>query len=132
VGCKPEDAASRKCVIFTVEIDARVVAPMMEDPPHVGVDAANIENIVQDFVYRPHRRDGVVVAVMRDVQQKECLRETIQKVESDKLPRIRIERVESNPTARKDCQPHGDFDPHRAVGFGGNAPVGKETVEAPA
>ena len=86
VGRKTKDAASRKRVVFTVEIDAGVVAPMMEDAPHVRVDAANIENIVQDFVYRPHRRDGIVVAVVRDVQQKECLGEATQKVEGDKLP----------------------------------------------
>ncbi len=35
VGRKPKDAASRKRVVFTVEIDAGVVASMMEDPPHV-------------------------------------------------------------------------------------------------
>ena len=86
VGRKPKDAASRKRVVFTVEIDAGVVAAMMEDTPHVRVDSTNIENIVQDFVYRRHRRDGVVVAVVRDVQQKECLGEAIQKVEGDKLP----------------------------------------------
>ncbi len=32
---KPKDAASRKRVVFPVEIDAGVVASMMEDPPHV-------------------------------------------------------------------------------------------------
>ena len=86
VGRKAKDAASRKRVVFTVEIDAGVVAPMMKDTPHVRVDSANIENIVQGFVYGPHRRDGVVVAVVRDVQQKECLGEAVQKIEGDKLP----------------------------------------------
>src|ERR1700683_58810 len=98
---KAEDAASRKRVVFTVKIDAGVVAPMMENPPHVRVDSTNIENIVQDFVYRPHRRDGIVVAVVRDVQHQECLGEATQKVEGDKLPRIRIEGVKSSPAARK-------------------------------
>ncbi len=73
VGCKSQDSPSRKCVVFTVEIDAGVVASMMEDPPHVRTDSAHIENVVQGSVYRPHRRDGVVVAVVSDVQQKECL-----------------------------------------------------------
>src|SRR5271154_6783232 len=35
---KPKDAASRKSVVFAVDIDAGVVAPMVEDTPHVGVD----------------------------------------------------------------------------------------------
>src|ERR1035441_3844314 len=52
---KAEDAASGKRVVFVVEIDAGVVASMMEDPPHIGADSTNIENIVQGFVYRPHR-----------------------------------------------------------------------------
>ena|SRR5208283_1746395 len=83
---KPEDAASRKRVILTVEIDAGVVAPVMEDTPHVGVDSTNIENIVQDFVYRPHGRDGIVVAVVRDVQHKKCLSQSTQEVNGDKFP----------------------------------------------
>jgi len=74
VGSEPEDTASRKRVVFTVEIDAGVVPSMMQDPPHVGADSAKIEDIVQGFVYGRHRRDGVVVAVMGDVQQEECLR----------------------------------------------------------
>ena len=86
VGRKPKDAASGERVVFTVEINAGVVAAMMENSPHVRVDSANVENIVQDFVYRPYRRDGIVVAVVRDVQQKECLGEAIQKVNGDKLP----------------------------------------------
>jgi hypothetical protein len=75
MGRKPKDAASRKRVVFSVEIDAGVVTPMMEDTPHVGVDSANIENIIQEFVYGRHRRDSVVVAVVGDVQQKKCLGE---------------------------------------------------------
>jgi hypothetical protein len=47
MGRKPKDAASRKRVVFAVEIDAGVVAPMMQDAPHVRVDSANIEDIVQ-------------------------------------------------------------------------------------
>src|SRR5580704_17348601 len=86
VGRKPKDSASCKRVVFAVEIDAGVVASMMEDTPHVRVNSANIEGIVQGFVYGRHRRDGVVVAVVGDVQQKECLGETAQKVEGNKLP----------------------------------------------
>jgi len=73
-----------------------------------------------------------MVAVVGDVQQKECLRDRIQKVEADELPRIRLERVESNPTAGQNRQPYCDFEPHGEVGFGRNAPVGKEIVEAAA
>ena len=51
MGRKPKDAATRKGVIFAVEIDARVVPSMMKDTPHVRADSANIENIVQSFVY---------------------------------------------------------------------------------
>ena len=86
MGRKPKDAASRKRVVFAVEIDAGVVAAMMEDAPHVRVDSANIEDIVQGLVYGRHRRDGVVVAVVGDVQQKECLGEAAQKIEGNKLP----------------------------------------------
>jgi hypothetical protein len=58
-----------------VEIDAGVMAPMMEDPPHVRADSAQIEDVVQDFVDARPGRYGVVIAVMGYVQQKECLRE---------------------------------------------------------
>src|SRR5579863_3258670 len=71
--CKPKDAASRKRVVFPLKVDAGVMTSMMEDAPHVGADSANIENIVQGFVDRSHRRDGVVVAVVCNVQQQECL-----------------------------------------------------------
>ena len=50
-----------------------------------------------------------MVAVVRDVQQQECLGEAIQKVEGDKLPGIRIERVESNPAARQHSQTQRRF-----------------------
>jgi hypothetical protein len=69
-----------------MEIDAGVMAAMMEDAPHVRADAAQIEDIVQGFVDARPGRDSVVVAVMRDVQQKESLREATQKVECNKLP----------------------------------------------
>ncbi len=55
IGRKPKDAASRKRVIFAVEIDAGVMASMMEDTPHVRADSANIEDIVQGFVYATAR-----------------------------------------------------------------------------
>ena len=77
---KSKDAASGKRVVFAVEIDAGVVAPMMEDPPHVGANSTDVENIVQGFVDRPHRGDGVVVAVVGDIQQKEGLCDGIDKV----------------------------------------------------
>jgi len=109
-----------------------VVASMMEDTPHVRVDSANIEDIVQGLVYGRHRRDGVVVAVVGDVQQKERLGEAAQKVEGNKLPWIGPERVERNPAARQDSQARGDLDPHRTVGFGRNIPVGKELIQAAA
>src|SRR5260370_6249411 len=86
MGRKTKDAASRQRVVFAVDIDAGVVASLMEDTPHVRVDSANIKDIVQGFVYGRHRRDGVVVAVVSDVQQKECLGEAAQKVEGNKLP----------------------------------------------
>src|SRR5271155_237904 len=75
IGRKAKDAASRKRVIFAVEIDAGVMAPMMEDAPHVRTNSAQVEDIVQGFVYERPGRYGVVIAVMGDVQQKECLRE---------------------------------------------------------
>src|SRR6267154_698487 len=48
---EPKDAASGKRVVFAMEIDARMVPAMMENPPHVGADSADIENVVQGFVY---------------------------------------------------------------------------------
>ena len=48
---------------------------VMEDTPHVRTDSAQIENIVQGFVDARPRRDGVVIAVVGDVQQEECLRD---------------------------------------------------------
>ena len=86
MGREAKDAASCKRVIFAVKIDAGVVAAMMEDTPHVRADSAEIEDIVQRLVYERPGRDGVVVAVVGDVQQKECLREAAQKVEGNKLP----------------------------------------------
>src|SRR5271170_350581 len=97
MGRKPKDAASCQRVVFAVDIDAGVVASMMEDSPHVRVNSANIENIVQDLVYGRHGRDGVVIAVVGDVQQKERLGEAAQEVKGDKPPRIRLERVDGNP-----------------------------------
>src|SRR5277367_6799511 len=72
---KAKDAASRKRVIFAVEIDAGVMAAMMQDAPHVRADSAQIEDIVQSLVDARPGRDRVVIAVMGDVQQEECLRE---------------------------------------------------------
>ncbi len=132
VGRKAKDASSSKCVVLTVEIDAGVVAPMMEDTPHVRVDPANIESVVQDFVYRPRRRDGIVITVMRNVEQKECLGEAVEQVDAHKLPGIRIESAERNPAARKHGEAQGDLDPHCPVGFGGKILVGKEAVQATA
>jgi hypothetical protein len=86
MGRKPKDAASRKRVVLALDIDARMVPSMVEDTPHVRVDSANIEDIVQGFVYGWHRRNGVVVAVVGDIQQKECLGEAAQKIEGNKLP----------------------------------------------
>jgi len=83
---KPKDAASRKRVVFALEIDAGVVPTMMENSPHVRADSANIENIVQGFVYGGHRRDSVVVAVVGDVQQKECLGKAAKNVQSNESP----------------------------------------------
>src|SRR5277367_1425312 len=68
VGRKSKDAAARQRVVFGVDINAGMVASMVKDTPHVRVDSAKIEHIVQSLIYRRHRRDGVVVAVMRDVQ----------------------------------------------------------------
>jgi hypothetical protein len=68
VGGKSKQAASRQRVVFRVDIDAGMMASMVEDTPHVRADSTKIEHIVQSLVYGRHRRDGVVVAVMRDVQ----------------------------------------------------------------
>src|SRR5271154_7181418 len=84
IGGEAKDAASRKRIIFAMEIDAGVMAAMMENTPHVRADSAQIENIVQGFVDTRPGRDGVVIAVMSDVQQKERLREAAYKVEGDK------------------------------------------------
>src|SRR5208282_6743031 len=75
IGGKAKDAASRERIIFAVEIDAGVMTAMMENTPHVRADSAQIEDIVQGLVDARPGRDGVVIAVMGDVQQKECLRE---------------------------------------------------------
>src|SRR5271155_2491726 len=75
MGGKAKDAASRKRIIFASEIDAGVMAAMMEDTPHVRADSAQIEDIVQGLVDARPGRDGVVIAVVGDVQQEECLRE---------------------------------------------------------
>src|ERR1700689_2369176 len=40
IGGKAKDTASRKRIIFALEIDARVMAPMMENTPHVRADSA--------------------------------------------------------------------------------------------
>ena len=37
VGRKPKEAASRQCVVFRVDINAGMVASMVEDTPHVRV-----------------------------------------------------------------------------------------------
>src|ERR1700679_4370373 len=84
---------------------------MMEDTPHVRAHAAKIEDIVQGFVDLRPRRDGVVIAIMSDVQQKERLREAAQKVEADKLPGAGPERIQSNPCAHEDGQTEGGFFP---------------------
>ena len=70
---KAKDAASGKRVIFPMQIDAGVVPSMMQDAPHVRIDSTDIENIIQSFVYRPERRNRIVVAVVRNVQHQECL-----------------------------------------------------------
>src|SRR5271168_1530032 len=75
IWCKAKDAASRKRIIFAVEIDAGVMSAMVEDTPHVRTDSAQIEDIVQGLVNARPGRDGVVIAVVGDVQQEECLRE---------------------------------------------------------
>src|SRR5271170_1357386 len=72
---KAKDATSRKRVVFTVKIDAGVVTPMMEDSPHVRTHSAQIKDVVQGFVDVRSRRDGVVIAIVGNVQQEECLRE---------------------------------------------------------
>src|SRR5271166_7075419 len=64
IGGKAKDAASRKRIILAVEIDAGVMAPMMEDAPHVRADSTQIEDIVQGFVDARPGRNGVVIAVM--------------------------------------------------------------------
>ena len=49
MGRKSKDAASGKRIVFALEIDAGVVAAMMENAPHVRVDSANIKNIIQEL-----------------------------------------------------------------------------------
>lgn len=51
MGRKPEDAAAGKRIVFAVEIYTGVVTAMMEDSPHVRVDAAKIEDIVERLVH---------------------------------------------------------------------------------
>jgi hypothetical protein len=86
MGREPKDASSRERVVFVMEIDAGVVASMMKDTPHIGVNSAKVEDIIQDLVYGGHGRDGVMVAIVSDVQQEECLGEAAQKIEGNKLP----------------------------------------------
>src|SRR5271154_4719503 len=106
------------------------MAPMMEDTPHVRADSAQIEDVVQCFVDERPGRDGVVIAIMRYIQQKERLRQAAYKVEGDKLPRTGPDCIQSNPDAHKDCQTHNDLDPHRTVCLGRNVLVGKKPIEA--
>jgi len=70
---KAEDATSCESVVLAMEIDAGVVASMMENSPHVGVDSAEIEGVIEEFVYGRRGGDGVVVAVVGDIEQEECL-----------------------------------------------------------
>src|ERR1700749_278876 len=108
---EPEDSAPRKSVVFTVEIDAGVVASMVEDAPHVGTDSAEVEDVVQRLVDEWPGGDGVVVADVGNVQQKKGLGKAPQQIEGNKFPRTGSERIYSNPTARKDSQPTGDLEP---------------------
>src|SRR3984957_2904469 len=112
-----------------MEIDAGVMPPMMENTPHVRTDSAQVEDIIQGFIDQRPGRDGVVIAVMSDVQQEKCLREPPEKVEGNKLPRTGPESIESNPGARQHCQTDSDLDPHRTVGFRRNVRIGKKTVQ---
>jgi len=132
VGGKPEDAASGEGVVFAVEIDAGVVASMVEDTPHVRVDSADIEDVVERFIDGRDGRDGVVVAVVCDVQQKEGLGHAAQEIKSYKLPRIQLKGVEDDPTAGQHCETCGDLDPHGAISFWRDILVCKEPVEAAA
>src|SRR5258708_34465287 len=50
IRCKAKDAASRKRIIFAVEIDAGMMAAMMETAPHLRADSAQIEAIVPVFL----------------------------------------------------------------------------------
>jgi hypothetical protein len=75
VGGEAEDAATGEGVVFSMEVDAGVVPAMVEDAPHVRVDAAEVEGIVEGLVDDGRGRDGVVVAVVCDIQQQKCLGE---------------------------------------------------------
>jgi hypothetical protein len=86
MGREAKEAASRQRVVFPVEIDAGVVASVMEDTPHIRIDSTNVENIVQGLVYEGNRGDGVMVAVVGDVQQKECLGEAAHKIQGHEFP----------------------------------------------
>jgi hypothetical protein len=105
---------------------------MMEDSPHVRVDSAKIEDVVQGFVYRGHGRDGVVVAIVGDVQQKERLRQSTQKIEPDKRPGTWVERIQRDPTASKDSQTCRDLNPHRMVCLVRKVLVGEKPLKAAA
>jgi hypothetical protein len=64
---EPEDASPGKCIVFAVEIDAGVVASMVEDTPHIRTDSAEIEDVVQSLVDQRPGGDGVMVAVVCDI-----------------------------------------------------------------
>src|SRR5579871_555372 len=115
-----------------MQVDAGMMAAMMQNPPHIGTDSAEVEDVVQPFVNPTLGRNSVVVTVVRDIQQKEGLRDGVQEIEGDKLPGIRLECIKSNPARRQNRQPHCNFDPHRKISFGRNFAFGKEILEAAA
>src|ERR1700761_505796 len=132
VGRKAKEAAPGKSIIFAMEIDAGVMAPVMENTPHVRADSTQIEHIIQGFVDERPGRDRVVIAVMGYVQQKKSLCEAAQKIDRDKLPGTGPKRIQNNPCTHEDRQPHSDLDPHRTVRFGRSGWISKKSVQTTA
>ena len=99
VGGEAEDAAAGEGVVFAVEVDAGVVAAVVQDAPHVGVDAAEVEGIVEGLVDQRRGGDCVVIAVVGDIQQEKCLGEASQEVERDERPGARVEGIDGDPAA---------------------------------
>lgn len=86
VWCEAQKAAAGKSVIFAVDVDTGVMPAVVQDAPHVGTDAADIEDVIESLVYRFAGGNRAVVGVVGDVKQKEGLGQAAQHVKAGEEP----------------------------------------------